>query len=62
MVVDGETTDIDVAAGRVMRFRIEPGVSHAFKFLGESPGVTVTFTDREYDPTSPDTVEHLILD
>lgn len=58
----GETTDTEVPAGAVYRFRIPPGVAHAVKNLGDAPSVLVGFNSVAHDPAAPDVVREVILE
>jgi dTDP-4-dehydrorhamnose 3,5-epimerase-like enzyme len=51
--------DIEVPAGQTWRFRIPPGVIHAFKNTGSGQMTIVSFSTRPHDPT--DTVRETIL-
>ena len=59
---DSVEEEVEVPAGEAHRFLIPPGISHAIRSDGESPGLTVAFNTREHDPADPDTFRDVILE
>ena len=57
----GGTQDIEVPAGETWRFRIPPGVVHAFRNTGQSVMVLVSFSSNLHDPTGADSRREQIL-
>ena len=53
--------DVDVPAGEAWRFRIPPGVAHAYRNTGTTAMVLVSFGSRPHDPSGGDTVSAAIL-
>lgn len=53
--------DIDVPEGETWRFRIPPGVVHAFRNTGASLMVLISFSSNLHDPTGADSRREQIL-
>lgn len=53
--------DIAVPDGETWRFRIPPGVVHAFRNTGDSVMVLVSFSSNLHDPTGADSRREQIL-
>jgi dTDP-4-dehydrorhamnose 3,5-epimerase-like enzyme len=58
---DGQSHDIEVPAGETWRFTIPPGVSHAYKNIGEGVMVLVGFNTERHNPERPDVARDEIL-
>jgi UDP-2-acetamido-2,6-beta-L-arabino-hexul-4-ose reductase len=53
--------EFNIPAGEAWRFRIPPGVVHAFKNTGTGQMVIVSFSSAVHDAAKPDTVREVIL-
>ncbi|MCX6820760.1 MAG: WxcM-like domain-containing protein [Candidatus Aenigmarchaeota archaeon] len=52
---------LDSGAETVRRFCIRPGEAHAFENVSDGTAVLVVYTNKVYDPATPDTYEHKLL-
>lgn len=59
---DGDSQDIPVADGKIIRFTFPPGVPHAIKNTGDGLNILVAFNTVEHDPEQPDTVQDVIIE
>jgi dTDP-4-dehydrorhamnose 3,5-epimerase-like enzyme len=50
----GRIEDVTVAPGEVWRFVFPPGTAHAFKNIGDTPCVLVSFNTEVHDAAHPD--------
>jgi dTDP-4-dehydrorhamnose 3,5-epimerase-like enzyme len=57
-----EIEDRVVAEGCVVRFTIPPGVSHAFKNIGEQPNLLICFNTEAHDKSDPDLVRDVLIE
>jgi len=57
----GELRDVEVPAGETWRFTIPPGVVHAYRNIGNTMMVLVSFSTRPHDPEGSDTLREQIL-
>jgi dTDP-4-dehydrorhamnose 3,5-epimerase-like enzyme len=57
----GVIRDLEVPAGETWRLTIPPGVVHAFRNIGDSMMVLVSFSSNLHDPAGSDTVREHIL-
>jgi dTDP-4-dehydrorhamnose 3,5-epimerase-like enzyme len=53
--------DVEIPEGRAVCFVFPPGVPHAIRHTGDSPGILVAFNTIEHDRKSPDTVSEILL-
>jgi dTDP-4-dehydrorhamnose 3,5-epimerase-like enzyme len=54
--------DVVVPDGEIWRFTIPPGVVHAFRNIGDTVMVLVSFSTNLHDPGGSDTRREVILD
>lgn len=59
---DGDSQDIPVADGKIIRFTFPPGVPHAIKNTGDGLNILVAFNTVEHDPEQPDTVQDILIE
>jgi dTDP-4-dehydrorhamnose 3,5-epimerase-like enzyme len=57
----GNIRDIEVGVEQICRVIIPPGVAHAFRNVGATALVLVSFSTNLHDPTGTDTVRDQIL-
>ena len=57
----GTIRDLEVPAGETWRLTIPPGVVHAFRNIGESTLLLVSFSTHVHDAVGADTVREQIL-
>jgi dTDP-4-dehydrorhamnose 3,5-epimerase-like enzyme len=60
--VGADVQDHAVPEGQVWRFTIPPGVAHAIRHGGTTPGTLVSFSSHPHDPQNPDTYRDVLLD
>ncbi len=58
---DGQTQDVEVAAGEAIRFHFPPGVPHAMKNTGTNPMLLISFNTVAHDPAHPDTLREVLI-
>jgi dTDP-4-dehydrorhamnose 3,5-epimerase-like enzyme len=58
----GRVEELLVPPGRCVRLTLPPGVSHAFKNVGDVPNVIVSFASRPHDAARPDVVRDLLIE
>ncbi len=54
--------DHEVLPGQVARFRIPPGIGHAFRNTGTNPMILLGFNTEPHDPSAPDVVADLLIE
>lgn len=59
--VSGARQELFATPERNLRFRIPPNVSHAMKNIGEDRGYLLCYSDKAFNPNSPDTVKSTVL-
>lgn len=60
--VDATVQDHEIPEGQVWRFTIPPGVAHAIRHGGHTPGTLVSFSSHPHDPQNPDTFRDVLLE
>jgi dTDP-4-dehydrorhamnose 3,5-epimerase-like enzyme len=58
---DGVVRDIEVPAGETWRFKIPPGVTHAYRNPGPGAMLLIGFNSEVHDPGKPDAIREEIL-
>jgi UDP-2-acetamido-2,6-beta-L-arabino-hexul-4-ose reductase len=58
----GAIRDVSVPAGEIWRFKIPPGVVHAFRNTGDAAMILVSFSTNIHDPAGADTLREVILE
>jgi dTDP-4-dehydrorhamnose 3,5-epimerase-like enzyme len=51
---DGVISDVEIPVGEAYRFRIDAGVSHAIKNIGDVDTMLIAFASQLHNRTSPD--------
>jgi dTDP-4-dehydrorhamnose 3,5-epimerase-like enzyme len=57
-----DVRDIFIPEGEAYRFKIPPGVAHAFQNTGRSPIVMIGFNTEPHDPARPDVVRDVLIE
>ncbi|MDR3635305.1 MAG: cupin domain-containing protein [Isosphaeraceae bacterium] len=57
-----EVRDFHLVDGQAYRFRIPPGIAHAFQNTGRGPMVLIGFNTEVHDPERPDVVRDVLIE